>query len=140
MWFKELFAGLMTPVTAWVEGSEKRKLLSVEQEGKVADREHEVRLKKVDIAFELAKQGQQTEADWDTNAQNQMPYTWKDEWFVILFSVPLVLAFTPMSDWVLKGFDVLSKCPDWYMWLVVGIVSATFGLRWMFGKISFKGK
>jgi len=123
------------PLVEW----QKRKTLEVAQVDKQLEREHEMRIKKADIALKLAEQGQQIEANWDTNAQNQMKTSLKDEWFVLLFSLPLIGAFIPnLADDVLKGFEVLSKTPDWYMWLVIGIVSATFGLRWMFGKFNFK--
>jgi hypothetical protein len=132
----DFFKAIMQPVTTYVEGREKRKLEEIQNEDKMAEREHEARLKKIDVAFELAKNGQKIEADWDTNAQNNMKYTWKDEWFVILFSTPLILAFIPATQpYVLNGFDALAKTPEWYRWLLAGIVVATFGLRWMFSKI-----
>lgn len=123
------------PIKEW----QKRKTLKIQNEAKYLDKEHEIKMKKLDINFELAKQGQKIEANWDANAQNNMKYTWKDEWFVILFSIPLIAAFIPsLQDDILKGFEVLSKTPDWYMWLLIGIVTATFGLRWMFSKIKLK--
>ncbi|PLY08401.1 MAG: hypothetical protein C0625_02100 [Arcobacter sp.] len=123
------------PIVEW----QKRKTLKVENEAKELDREHEVRLKKMDIAAKLAEKGQQVEADWDTNAQNNMKHSWKDEWFVFLFSIPLIAAFIPhFQPYILEGFKTLKQTPDWYMWLVVGIVIATFGLRWMFGRIKIR--
>ena len=125
------------PLVEW----QKRKTLEVQQVDKALDREHELNLKKVDVNMELAKQGMKIEADWDTNAQKQMEHSWKDEYLMLLFSIPLILAFIPEYQiYVVNGFKTLEKTPDWYMWLVVGIVSATFGLRWMFGKIQLRGK
>lgn len=131
---------LIEPITSLIKEPlvewQKRKTLEVAQVDKALSREHELNLKKVDVNHELAKQGMQIEANWDTNAQNNMKYTWKDEWFVILFSIPLIGAFIPgMDQYILKGFEVLSKTPEWYRWLIAGIVVATFGLRWMFSKI-----
>lgn len=126
-----------TPLKEW----QKRKTLEVQQADKALEREHELNLKKIDVNIELAKSGMNIEADWDTNAQNSMKTTWKDEWFVGLFSIPLVLAFIPsMQIFVLDGFNVLDKTPEWYRWLLIGIVTATFGLRWMFSKIKIGGK
>lgn len=140
-WIMRALGVIVEPVTQIVKGYQERKTLEVVQSDKQADRDHEMRLKKSDIAFELAKQGQQIEADWDTNAQNQMATSWKDEYLMLLFSIPLILAFIPATaGYVEQGFAVLAKTPDWYMWLVVGIVSATFGLRWMFSKISISKK
>ena len=70
-----------------------------------------------------------------------MRYTWKDEYLLIIFTVPLILAFIPsMVQYVEAGFEALEATPEWYRWLVTGMVVATFGLRWMFSKITFKGK
>jgi hypothetical protein len=119
------------PVIEW----QKRKTLEVEQRNRELDRDHEARMKKIDVATELAKQGIQVEADWDARAQEGMKHSWKDEWFTILFSLPLVGAFVP--SWqpiILDGFNTLQKTPEWYIMLVTGIVAATFGLRWLISR------
>ena len=119
------------PIVEW----QKRKTLEVEQADKALERTHELNIKKIDVATELAKQGIQIEANWDTNAQQDMKTSWKDEYLTLLFSVPLILAFFPQTqEAVLKGFETLSKTPDWYMMLVMGIVAAVFGLRWLISR------
>ena len=35
------------------------------------------------------------EIDWDLEAIKGSQNSWKDEWLVILFSIPLILAFVP---------------------------------------------
>lgn len=134
-WFSTILEPIVSVVKEPIVEWQKRKTIEVENESKERDRQHELNLKKIDIAFELAKQGQQIEADWDTNAQQDMKTSWKDEFYVILFSVPLVMAFIPdMQDIVLKGFETLNKTPDWYMLLVTGIVASVFGLRWLISR------
>ena len=131
-WFSTILEPIVNLVKEPIVEWQKRKTIEVENENKERDRQHELNLKKVDIAFELAKQGQQIEADWDTNAQQDMKTSWKDEFYVILCSIPLIMAFIPdMQDIVLKGFETLDKTPDWYMLLVTGIVASVFGLRWL---------
>jgi len=134
-WFSTILEPIVNLVKEPIVEWQKRKTIEVENENKERDRQHELNLKKVDIAFELAKQGQQIEADWDTNAQQDMKTSWKDEFYVVLFSIPLVMAFIPdMQDIVLKGFETLNKTPDWYMLLVTGIVASVFGLRWLISR------
>lgn len=134
-WFSTILEPIVNLVKEPIVEWQKRKTIEVENESKERDRQHELNLKKIDIAFELAKQGQQIEADWDTNAQQDMKTSWKDEFYVILFSVPLVMAFIPdMQDIVLKGFETLNKTPDWYMLLITGIVASVFGLRWLISR------
>ena len=134
-WFSTILEPIVNLVKEPIMEWQKRKTIEVENESKERDRQHELNLKKVDIAFELAKQGQQIEADWDTNAQQDMKTSWKDEFYVILFSIPLIMAFIPdMQDIVLKGFETLNKTPDWYMLLITGIVASVFGLRWLISR------
>lgn len=134
-WFAtilEPIVGLVKePIVEW----QKRKTLEVELESKILDRQHELNLKKMDIAGELAKQGVQVEADWDARAQADMATSWKDEYLLILFSIPLILSFFPSTQQVvLDGFTILEKTPEWYMFLVSGIVSAVYGLRWLMSR------
>lgn len=134
-WFSTILEPIVNVVKEPIVEWQKRKTIEVENESKERDRQHELNLKKIDIAFELAKQGQQIEADWDTNAQQDMKTSWKDEFYVILFSIPLIMAFIPdMQDIVLKGFETLNKTPDWYMLLITGIVASVFGLRWLISR------
>lgn len=127
-----LFKVVGEPIKEW----QKRKTLKVEQEDKELEREHDLKLKKLDIAFKLAEQGQKVEADWDKTAQRQMKNTLKDEYLMLLFSVPLVGAFIPeYQETVLQGFEVLAKTPEWYMMSIIGMVAATYGLRWLLGKV-----
>ncbi len=72
--------------------------------------------------------------DYDLQALKQMQYSWKDEWFVFVFTLPVIGAFIPgIQDHVLIGFEYLEKTPEWYRWIIIGMVAATFGLRWLFG-------
>lgn len=131
-WFASIFEPIINIVKEPLNELQKRKTLEVEIKDKDKERQHELNIKKIDVANELAKQGIQIEADWDTNAQQDMKTSWKDEYLTILFSVPLILAFIPATqESILKGFETLNKTPDWYMMLVMGIVAAVFGLRWL---------
>ena len=70
------------------------------------------------------------EIDWDLEAIRGARISWKDEWLVILFSIPLVLAFIPnMELVVLNGFSVLEQMPEWYQYSLGVIVASSFGVR-----------
>ena len=134
-WLASIFEPIINIVKEPINEWQKRKTLEVEIKDKDKERQHELNIKKIDVANELAKQGIQIEADWDTNAQQDMKTSWKDEYLTILFSVPLILAFIPATqEAILKGFETLNKTPDWYMMLVMGIVAAVFGLRWLISR------
>lgn len=55
---------------------------------------------------------------------------WKDEWVLVLLSIPLILVFIPQTQpYVLAGFETLNQTPSWYRWLVVLIFAAIYGIR-----------
>ena len=57
--------------------------------------------------------------------------SFKDEWLVALFSIPLILSFC--GEWgrtiVAEGFAALETMPDWYQYTLGVIVAASFGVR-----------
>ena len=70
------------------------------------------------------------EIDWDLEAIKGSQSSWKDEWLVILFSVPLILAFIPgMEGVVANGFAQLDAMPEWYQYSLGVIVAASFCVR-----------
>jgi len=55
---------------------------------------------------------------------------WKDEWVLIILSVPMILSFIPYTQpFVVAGFVALDGTPLWYRTTVMSIYLATFGLR-----------
>jgi|TARA_Y100000401_G_scaffold55126_1_gene43467 hypothetical protein len=70
------------------------------------------------------------ELDWDIQAQKNSSSSWKDEYLTIVFSIPLILCFYPPTvEYVIMGFEALSKCPEWYFYTLGIIVSASFGIK-----------
>ena len=77
---------------------------------------------------ELIKQGLAADATWEVEQIRNSG--WKDEWVLGVISIPLVLCFIPgASGYVLAGFEVLQRTPDWYQWLVLLIFTAVYGIR-----------
>jgi hypothetical protein len=70
-------------------------------------------------------------ADWERIMAEGSQNSFKDEWLVALFSVPLVLSFC--GEWgrksVQEGFTALEAMPDWYQYTLGVIVAASFGVR-----------
>mgnify|MGYP001330477309 FL=1 len=49
---------------------------------------------------------------------------------VILFSIPMIMAFIPgLEGVVANGFEQLELMPDWYQYSLGVIVAASFGIR-----------
>lgn len=56
---------------------------------------------------------------------------WKDEWFTILLSIPMILCFIPGgAEYVKQGFNALSDAtPDWYQYAFLVAVASAFGFK-----------
>ncbi len=49
-------------------------------------------------------------ADWERIMAEGAKSSWKDEWFVIILSIPLILCWIPGAEgWVDRGFEQLQK-------------------------------
>jgi hypothetical protein len=79
------------------------------------------------------------EIDYDLAAANQMASSWRDEFFSLLFAIPMVLAFC--GDWgreiVFNGFEALQQMPTWYQVSLGALVASSVGMR---GITKFYGK
>ena len=70
-------------------------------------------------------------ADWERIMAQGTQNSWKDEYLVLLFSLPLILCFT--GEWgrsaVADGFAALEAMPDWYQYTLGVIVASSFAVR-----------
>lgn len=105
--------------------------------GSVAKSWLEVRKVKAEgqIAIAQAKgqaeiQKEQMQSQMDLASIDDMKYSWKDEYLILLLSIPVGLCFIPgLEVYALRGFQILDQCPDWYKWALTGAIAASFGLR-----------
>jgi len=74
--------------------------------------------------------------DFEIAAQKNMKDSWRDEWFTILLSIPLVIVFISIffnkPEWVDKlkeGFDTLNSLPDWYIYALMAAIASSFGIK-----------
>lgn len=105
-------------------------------------------VKKAKLAVKLAKLSSEesrwhaqvkAESDWDLEALRQSQYSWKDEWLLFILSLPFIGSFIPVvQDFVVKGWEYVSKAPVWYQVCFIGVVAASFGLRWLVDKYQKK--
>lgn len=137
------------PITEW----QKRKTEIVQHKAKIAELEIQERISISNAKVELAKNGQFIEADWDGRAQEEQKNSWKDEFVLIVFSTPFIISFVPaiiavyqvftedkdvnyITEAIKKSWENVSLAPDWYQYLLIGIVAGIYGLRWMFSYIT----
>lgn len=78
----------------------------------------------------------QNDADWESKMADATKNSWKDEFFSIILSLPLIaVAYSVAMDdasiieRVNEGFAALNQLPEWYQYLLFIAVSASFGLK-----------
>jgi hypothetical protein len=95
----------------------------------------ELDIKKMEAQAELDIANQKATTDYDIEALKQSSSSWKDEYLTILLSLPLIGSFIPVvQDYVVNGWGYISLAPHWYQASFIGVIAATFGLRWLFSK------
>ena len=94
-------------------------------QGKMDNKKAEIEGRNNAIQEKLKQSG-----TWDEIHAKNSGESWKDEWFTLLFSIPLVLAFIPSAvPYVEKGFIVLELMPDWYKQALAVLVAASVGYQ-----------
>ena len=90
--------------------------------------EAKTEVKKAQIARVVNAENQIEE--WNKIQAENSGGSWKDEFWTIIFSIPLVLCFIPDTvQYVHQGFAVLSKTPEWYQNTLMVLVLASVGVR-----------
>lgn len=99
---------------------------------KAEDRQQERAIKKalVERQLSLIEQGLTADMSWEMEYARQAATSWKDEYTLIVVSIPLVMAFIPgLSPYVMQGFAAFGNTPMWYQVMVQTIFYATWGIR-----------
>lgn len=132
-WITGILTGGFSFLSEWWKGKqvESKQKLAIEQ-AKV-ETLNQIKLKQVTASIEN-----------DTVSLKQMENSWKDEWFLILFSLPLIAMFlSPFLDLLLIGtyqdgmlgkaameaLHNLDSAPDWYAYIVTIMVCVSWGYR-----------
>lgn len=102
---------------------DKMKMKSLERQNKI-----EAKREIQKARLENIRQGKINEAEW--NLASIRNSSWKDEWLVIILSIPLVGVFIPgMVDYMLAGFEALKQTPEWYRYSVGLMIASSFGYQ-----------
>ena len=129
--FASLAQGVFGIIAKPIEEWQKRKTLKQEQLFELDKMEQSIKLTALTTKLEMLKNGQQIDYNLDLLATKNMEKSWKDEFLLIIFIAPMILAFTPYSTYALKGFSIITKMPYWYVALIVGMVVVIYGMRSM---------
>jgi hypothetical protein len=102
-----------------------------------------LRLRKIELQdaisarkVELVKQGLMADMSWEQTFAEQAASSWKDEYTLLVVSIPAILAFIRIDGYingpaiVSAGFDALGKTPMWYQMVLISLFLATVGIRY----------
>ena len=74
--------------------------------------------------------------EYETAKQNAMDNSWRDEWFTVILSLPLLIVFGSVffnkPEWITKlkeGFETLNQLPDWYIYALLAAIASSFGMK-----------
>lgn len=106
----------------WLNGRSQLKAVELENKIKLAQAKTEAQ-----IALMANKQA--ADVAWENLSITNSG--WKDEWFTILLSIPMVLCFIPGgAAYVEAGFNALNaSTPDWYQYAFLVAVASSFGFK-----------
>lgn len=79
----------------------------------------------------IAKAKAVAEIEWDITQARASENSWKDEYWTVVLSVPMIMCFIPdLAPYVKQGFKVLKESvPEWYIIAVGSAIAAAFGYR-----------
>ena len=139
-----IFATLGTAIISGITGyfKDKNEIKKVEVEA-----EKMLVLAKAEAEANKMKRESEQDYDLDKIAMMAMEKSWKDEFLLILFSIPIAMCFFPdYRQYVEDGFKTLNIIPEWFMYIYVTMIVVIYGLRGllrmflqlMIDKIGFK--
>ena len=109
------------PITQVVTGWQKRKTVQLEGDLAVAKAITDAKIEKV-------KTGQAADIAWEKTSLDQSG--WKDEYWTIVLSIPMILCFIPgLVEFVERGFVALQQTPEWYRYSIGVAIGSAFGVR-----------
>lgn len=107
--------------------------VKVENKRKIVEAKQELALAKIHAEVGRVNKVIEATTNWDMEAMRQSQFSWKDEALMVILFAPFVGAFIPgLQDYIKIGFATVADLPVWYQLSLVGIIAASFGLRWLF--------
>ena len=135
-----LGSAIVSGISGYFKDKNEIKKVQVEADKLLIMAEAESKAKRLEREAEM-------DYDLDRIAMQNMDKSWKDELILIIWLAPVVLCFLPEYQvHVTNGFATLALVPDWYMYILVGMIVVIYGLRGllrmflqlMIDKIGFK--
>jgi len=106
---------------------------------KIAQAKTEAEIVTIKATADRQASAQEQNFDLDRLAMENMSKSWKDEVILIVFLAPMIMAFIPgLENYALAGFGVMDKMPEWYQYVIIGMIVVIYGLRGLLEKVLAK--
>ena len=131
-----VITSLLSLGNTWLEGKQKETEATLEARLVGIKAEADINVAKALAITRMAEQGQMQNYDLDRIAMEQMNKSWKDEFLLLVFLTPMLMAFIPgLEAYSLAGFTVIAQMPEWYRYIIIGMVVVIYGLRGLLEKV-----
>lgn len=118
-----VITGLFSLGKSIASGWMKRKETAINHKVKMAEMSLELKEKRLNAEI-------QSDVEIDKVNTENMATSWKDEYLLCLFSIPVIMCFVPGCDvYVLAGFTALNQTPIWYQVIFVVMCLTIYGHR-----------
>lgn len=112
---------IASPVTNVITGWQQRKSAKLKSDLAITEAKTTANIKKIQT-------GQDADISWENTSIAQSG--WKDEYWTVVISLPMIMCFIPgLVEYVERGFEALSKTPEWYQWAVGIAIGSAFGVK-----------
>ena len=111
-WLKDLASGIVSPVTNYFTNRDNNKTAVQKQQ------------------VQRIMNAEDKEGELQTILTEGMRYSWKDEYWTIVLSIPAIACFHPDAvPHIEAGFEALKQMPEFYQYWLGICVLTSFGLR-----------
>ena len=122
---------IISLVSAPVKSYMEERTAKVQSKAKIAEAKVNAEIKRIEKTAD-------SEINYDVEALKQQQYSYKDEFALLVITMPFIGSFLPWTqEYVMLGWDYVSRAPEWYSYTFIGAISASLGIRWatkMLGK------
>lgn len=121
---------LASPLKEVLETRKMKKAAQAEVMVELAKAEVRTKIAMAEAKAEIERKKATADVDWERIWATQAATSWKDEYWTIVLSLPVMAAFIPkLQPFVLEGFGIVAQMPQWYQMSLMGAIGAAFGLR-----------
>ena len=98
--------------------------------GQVLTAKSDLKRVKIEAEAKAIMKAAESSETWERMSAENAKNSWKDEFWTIVLSIPLILSFIPhLQPFVVQGFDALEDVPDWYKWSIMSAIGFAFARK-----------